>query len=96
MLPDRHRVQRPLLEMGLLPSGKNNPSADSLQGILPIRAFSLTRSTPREAEIPDYPAAIAALIERYCLAHIGGFIFGVVTAHLFEDPRRVARQQSTY
>jgi membrane associated rhomboid family serine protease len=29
------------------------------------------------------------------LAHIGGFIFGVVTARLFEDPRRVALQRST-
>jgi membrane associated rhomboid family serine protease len=28
------------------------------------------------------------------LAHIGGFIFGAVTARLFEDPRRVALQQS--
>ncbi|MGA2346381.1 MAG: rhomboid family intramembrane serine protease [Candidatus Sulfotelmatobacter sp.] len=28
------------------------------------------------------------------LAHIGGFIFGAVTARLFEDPRRLALQQS--
>ena len=28
------------------------------------------------------------------LAHIGGFIFGVVTARLFEDPRRLALQRS--
>jgi membrane associated rhomboid family serine protease len=28
------------------------------------------------------------------LAHIGGFIFGAVTARLFEDPRRVASQES--
>jgi membrane associated rhomboid family serine protease len=27
------------------------------------------------------------------LAHIGGFIFGAVTARLFEDPRRIAWQQ---
>jgi len=27
------------------------------------------------------------------LAHIGGFIFGAVTARLFEDPRRIALQQ---
>ena len=27
------------------------------------------------------------------LAHIGGIIFGAVTARLFEDPRRLARQQ---
>jgi len=27
------------------------------------------------------------------LAHVGGFIFGAVTARLFEDPRRVAWQQ---
>jgi len=27
------------------------------------------------------------------LAHIGGFAFGALTARLFEDPRRVARQQ---
>jgi len=27
------------------------------------------------------------------LAHIGGFIFGVVTARLFEDPRRLALQR---
>jgi len=27
------------------------------------------------------------------LAHIGGMIFGVITARLFEDPRRVARMQ---
>ena len=26
------------------------------------------------------------------LAHVGGFIFGAVTARLFEDPRRIARQ----
>ena len=29
------------------------------------------------------------------LAHIGGFIFGAVTARLFEDPRRLALQQSS-
>jgi membrane associated rhomboid family serine protease len=29
------------------------------------------------------------------LAHIGGFIFGAVTARLFEDPRRVNWQGST-
>jgi len=29
------------------------------------------------------------------LAHIGGFIFGAVTARLFEDPRRIAMQQSS-
>jgi membrane associated rhomboid family serine protease len=29
------------------------------------------------------------------LAHIGGFIFGAVTARLFEDPRRIALQGST-
>lgn len=29
------------------------------------------------------------------LAHIGGFIFGAVTARLFEDPRRIALQRST-
>jgi len=29
------------------------------------------------------------------LAHIGGFIFGAVTARLFEDPRRIAWQRST-
>ena len=28
------------------------------------------------------------------LAHIGGFVFGVVTARLFEDPRRVALRRS--
>jgi membrane associated rhomboid family serine protease len=28
------------------------------------------------------------------LAHVGGFIFGAVTARLFEDPRRIARQQT--
>jgi membrane associated rhomboid family serine protease len=28
------------------------------------------------------------------LAHIGGFIFGAITARLFEDPRRLALQQS--
>jgi membrane associated rhomboid family serine protease len=28
------------------------------------------------------------------LAHIGGFLFGVVTARLFEDPRRLAWQRS--
>jgi membrane associated rhomboid family serine protease len=28
------------------------------------------------------------------LAHIGGFIFGAVTARLFEDPRRIALQES--
>jgi membrane associated rhomboid family serine protease len=27
------------------------------------------------------------------LAHVGGFIFGAVTARLFEDPRRLAMQQ---
>lgn len=26
------------------------------------------------------------------IAHVGGFIFGAVTARLFEDPRRIARQ----
>jgi membrane associated rhomboid family serine protease len=26
------------------------------------------------------------------LAHIGGFVFGVATARLFEDPRRIAEQ----
>jgi len=29
------------------------------------------------------------------LAHVGGFVFGAATARLFEDPRRVAWQQST-
>ena len=29
------------------------------------------------------------------LAHVGGFIFGAVTARLFEDPRRIAQQQTT-
>jgi len=29
------------------------------------------------------------------LAHVGGFIFGAVTARWFEDPRRLAWQQST-
>ena len=29
------------------------------------------------------------------LAHVGGFIFGDLTARLFEDPRRIAWQQST-
>jgi membrane associated rhomboid family serine protease len=29
------------------------------------------------------------------LAHIGGFIFGAVTARLFEDPRRVALQSTS-
>jgi membrane associated rhomboid family serine protease len=29
------------------------------------------------------------------LAHIGGFIFGAVTARLFEDPRRLALQQTS-
>src|SRR5271166_2144041 len=29
------------------------------------------------------------------LAHIGGFIFGVITARLFEDPRRIAWQKTT-
>jgi len=29
------------------------------------------------------------------LAHIGGFIFGAVTARRFEDPRRIASQTST-
>jgi len=28
-----------------------------------------------------------------CPAHIGGFIFGAVTARLFEDPRRIAWQE---
>ena len=28
------------------------------------------------------------------LAHVGGFIFGAVTARLFEDPRRIAMQRS--
>jgi membrane associated rhomboid family serine protease len=29
------------------------------------------------------------------LAHIGGFVFGAVTARLFRDPRRIALQRST-
>lgn len=29
------------------------------------------------------------------LAHVGGFIFGAATARLFENPRRIALQQST-
>ncbi len=29
------------------------------------------------------------------LAHVGGFIFGCVVARLFEDPRRIARQDVT-
>jgi len=29
------------------------------------------------------------------LAHIGGFIYGAVVARLFEDPRRIARQEVT-
>lgn len=29
------------------------------------------------------------------LAHVGGFIFGAITARLFEDPRRIALQAST-
>jgi membrane associated rhomboid family serine protease len=29
------------------------------------------------------------------LAHVGGFIFGAVTARLFEDPKRIARQSVT-
>jgi membrane associated rhomboid family serine protease len=29
------------------------------------------------------------------LAHVGGFIFGAVTARLFEDPRRMALQESS-
>jgi len=29
------------------------------------------------------------------LAHVGGFIFGAVTARLFEDPRRIAWQRNT-
>jgi membrane associated rhomboid family serine protease len=29
------------------------------------------------------------------LAHVGGFIFGAVFARLFEDPRRIARQEVT-
>jgi len=29
------------------------------------------------------------------LAHVGGFIFGAVTARLFEDPKRIARQEVT-
>jgi len=29
------------------------------------------------------------------VAHIGGFIFGAVTARLFEDPARIARQRMT-
>jgi membrane associated rhomboid family serine protease len=29
------------------------------------------------------------------MAHIGGFIFGVVTARFFKDPHRLARQQTT-
>jgi rhomboid family protein len=28
------------------------------------------------------------------LAHIGGFIFGAVTARWFEDPRRIVQEQS--
>jgi len=28
------------------------------------------------------------------LGHVGGFIFGAVTARLFEDPRRIAWQRS--
>ena len=28
------------------------------------------------------------------LAHIGGFLFGVVTARLIEDPRRIAYRRS--
>lgn len=28
------------------------------------------------------------------LAHVGGFVFGAVTARLFEDPRRMAWQRS--
>jgi membrane associated rhomboid family serine protease len=30
------------------------------------------------------------------LAHVGGFLFGVVTARLFEDPRRLALRRETY
>jgi membrane associated rhomboid family serine protease len=30
------------------------------------------------------------------LAHIGGFLFGVVTARLFEDPRRIAFRRNAY
>jgi membrane associated rhomboid family serine protease len=29
------------------------------------------------------------------LAHVGGFIFGAITARWFEDPRRIALQEST-
>jgi len=29
------------------------------------------------------------------LAHIGGFVFGAVTAHFFEDPRRIAAQNTS-
>jgi len=29
------------------------------------------------------------------LAHVGGFVFGAVTARLFEDPRRIAWQRNT-
>jgi membrane associated rhomboid family serine protease len=29
------------------------------------------------------------------LAHVGGFIFGAITARWFEDPARVGLQQST-
>jgi len=29
------------------------------------------------------------------IAHVGGFLFGAVTARLFEDPRRIARQELT-
>ncbi len=29
------------------------------------------------------------------LAHIGGFLFGVVTARIFEDPRRLARRRDS-
>ena len=30
------------------------------------------------------------------LAHIAGFLFGVITARLIEDPRRVAYRRSGY
>jgi len=29
------------------------------------------------------------------MAHVGGFLFGAITARLFEDPRRIARQELT-
>jgi membrane associated rhomboid family serine protease len=30
------------------------------------------------------------------LAHVGGFLFGVVTARMFEDPRRIAARREWY